>query len=303
MLRDLVSGKDAQAMAAMDVIAEAGADVLLLTDVDWDLEGKGIAALIRGLGERGIDYPFHIALRPNSGIPSGFDLDGNERLGEGRDALGYGRFTGDSGMALLSRLPLGPVDDRSALLWDGRSDAARTVLPEGAEAVVPLATIGQWIVPVEVGGTTLTLLTMNASTPVFDGPEDRNGLRNRDELEYVAELAETVPNPVVLGRGNIDPLDGVADLGAMAALLSHPALQDPEPRGAGGGGEGHRGDPALDTMNWDGPGPLRVDYVLPARTLEVTDAGVIWPAADDPMAGTVEEAGRGRLVWVDIAVP
>ena len=86
-------------------------------------------------------------------------------------------------------------------------------------------------------------------------------------------------------------------------MLAHPALQDPAPRGEGGGGEGHRGDPALDTVSWEGPGPLRVDYVLPAAGLEVMGAGVVWPGPEDPFREVVDAAGTGRLVWVDVAVP
>jgi hypothetical protein len=301
MMRDL-EREEAQAAAALDVIAAAAPDVLLLLDVDWDHAGAGAAALRAGLAARGLDYPHMVALRPNSGRPSGLDLDGNGRLDEARDALGYGRFTGDGGMVLLSRPPLGPAEDLSGLLWAARGPDAVEVLPPGGPEVVPLATVAQWVVPVEIGAG-LTLVTLNASTPVFDGPEDRNGRRNAAELALAAELAGHVDRPVLLGRANLDPEDGEGRREAIAALLAHPALADPRPRGRGGGGEGHRGDPGLDTVDFAGPGPLRVDYVLPARELEVIAAGVVWPAPDDPFRATVEAAGRGRLVWIDVAVP
>ncbi|WGH80225.1 endonuclease/exonuclease/phosphatase family protein [Jannaschia ovalis] len=298
MLRDLASGRDAQAEAALDVIASAAPEVLLLLDIDWDLGGAGLAALRDRLAEHGLDYPHAVALRPNSGLPSGIDLDGNGAADEARDALGYGRFTGDSGLALLSMRPLGPPRDLSGVRWSARS-AAVAVLPEAAHPVVPLATTAQWVVPMG----DVTLVTMAAGTPVFDGPEDRNGKRTADELAFVAELAGGATLPIVLGRANVDPRDGDGPRAAIRALLGHPALQDPAPRGAGGGGAGHAGDPALDTVAWDGPGPLRVDYVLPARALAVRDAGIVWPAPGDPLAETVAAAGSGRLVWVDIALP
>ncbi|MEM7491666.1 MAG: endonuclease/exonuclease/phosphatase family protein, partial [Pseudomonadota bacterium] len=265
---------------------------------DWDHDGLALEALAARLSERGLDYPHGLAPRPNSGRPSGFDLDGNGRLDEARDALGYGRFTGDGGLAILSRVPLGPATDHGPL-WVEVSDVAADLLPEGAGAVVPLATVGQWTVPV----AGLTLIPMAAGTPVFDGPEDRNGLRNRDELALVARLAASVDRPVVLGRANVDPMDGEGVREGVQTLLAHPALQDPAPRGEGGGGEGHLGDPALDTAMWEGPGPLRVDYVLPAAPLEVTGAGIVWPAPGDPFREVVEAAGSGRLVWVDVALP
>ncbi|WP_298437271.1 endonuclease/exonuclease/phosphatase family protein [uncultured Jannaschia sp.] len=298
MLRDLAVARDPQAEAALDVIAHAAPNVVLLLDIDWDLDGVGLAALTDRLAEHGLEYPHNVALKPNSGIPSGIDLDGDGTDDRARDAMGYGRFTGDSGLALLSDRPIGRITDHSKTLWSARSDAV-AVLPEAAHGIVPLATTAQWVV--ELGD--LTLITLAAGTPVFDGPEDRNGKRTADELALVSELAETVPHPVVLGRGNVDPVDGDGPRAAMRALLDHPALQDPVPRGAGGGGAGHSGDPALDTVAWEGPGPLRVDYVLPGTSLDIRDSGVLWPALDDPFAETVAAAGSGRLVWVDIALP
>ena len=284
------------------MLVDLNADILLLLDLDCDMDGQAATALQEALAEGGVTYPYRVAGKPNAGVPSGFDLDGNGRLGEGRDGLGYGRFTGDGGMLLLSKWPLGPVRDLSATLWADRDPQATALLPEGAASVVPLANVAQWVVPVSIGGTDLSLVTLAANTPVFDGPEDRNGKRNAAELAFVSDLAAAEARPVVLGRANVDPADGEGDRSALADLLGHPALQDPRPRGAGGGGAGHSGDPALDTVEWDGPGPLRVDYVLPAAGLTVTAAGVVWP--DDPDAlAVVRRASRGRAVWVDIALP
>ncbi|MEM8824105.1 MAG: endonuclease/exonuclease/phosphatase family protein [Pseudomonadota bacterium] len=298
LVRDLMSGRDDQAEAVQDVIARAAPDVLLLLDVDWDHGGVALDTLVERLAEHGVDYPYRVAPQPNTGRPSGFDLDGNGRSDEARDALGYGRFSGDGGLVILARVPLGEVTDHGPL-WIDASDVADDLLPEGAGAVMPLATVGQWSVPV----AGMTLIPMAAGTPVFDGPEDRNGLRNRDELALVARLAASADRPLVLGRANLDPEDGEGHRESVQALLDHPALQDPAPRGAGGGGNGHRGDPALDTVNWSGPGPLRVDYVLPPRDVEVVASGVVWPAPDDPFREVVEASGTGRLVWVDIALP
>ncbi|MEM7710632.1 MAG: endonuclease/exonuclease/phosphatase family protein [Pseudomonadota bacterium] len=298
LVRDLASGKDEQVEAVLAVIAHARPDVLLLLDMDWDHEGLALAMLAAQLGAAGLDYPYLWAPRPNAGRPSGFDLDGNGRSDEARDALGYGRFTGDGGLAILSTAPLGEVVDHGPL-WVEASDVAEALLPEGAGAVMPLATVGQWTVPV----AGLTLIPMAAGTPVFDGPEDRNGLRNRDELALVSRLAASADRPVVLGRANLDPADGEGRREALLDLLAHPALQDPAPRGDGGGGEGHLGDPGLDTVSWEGPGPLRVDYVLPPAELEVVGSGVVWPGAEDPFREVVEAAGTGRLVWMDVVVP
>ena len=294
MLRDLSSGRSEQAEAALRVIARLDADVILLGDVDWDAGGAGLAALRARLAEMGAAYAHAIARKPNAGEPSGADLDGNGRLGEARDALGYGRFTGDSGIALLSRLPLGPVADHSSVPWN-----AGNLVPEGV--TLPVATVAQWVVP--LGDTGITIVTLAAGTPVFDGPEDRNGRRNAAELALAHGLARIEERPVLVGRANVDPVDGDGRRAAMRALLDDPSLQDVEPRGEGGGGADHGGDPALDTAAWDGPGPLRVDYVMPSSTLRVVASGVVWPPLGDPFLSTVEAAGTGRAVWVDLALP
>lgn len=71
----------------------------------------------------------------------------------------------------------------------------------------------------------------------------------------------------------------------------------------------HRGDPARDTADWsdEGPGNLRVSYVVPSAALSVVGGGVFWPAPDDPLFALLGEdglaAGPHRLVWVDIAAP
>ena len=47
---------------------------------------------------------------------------------------------------------------------------------------------------------------------------------------------------------------------------------------------------------------LRVDYVLPSRSLKIVRSGVFWPPAGDP-ASALLDASDHRLVWVDIDAP
>jgi endonuclease/exonuclease/phosphatase family metal-dependent hydrolase len=87
-------------------------------------------------------------------------------------------------------------------------------------------------------------------------------------------------------------------------LLAHPALRDPRPVGGHGRREpGQLGDPALDTARYDDLGGLRLDYVLPSARLEVTEAGVMWPAPDDPLWPDLAAASHHFPVWVDITLP
>ncbi|MBL3607526.1 endonuclease/exonuclease/phosphatase family protein [Rhodovulum sulfidophilum] len=330
LLRDILSGKDSQVAAVLDVIAAARPDIIALQGIDYDLDGLALTALADRLRARDLDYPHLFALRPNTGLRTGLDLDGDGRVGGPGDAQGFGYFAGQDGMAILSRFPVltDRVRDFSALVW---RDLPGATLPEmdgapfpsaEAQAVQRLSTTGHWDVPVDLGGSILHLLTFHASPPVFDGPEDRNGLRNRDELRlwtlYLDGALGLAPprGPfVVLGDANLDPEDGDGRSAAMRAFLADPRLTDPLPESPGGAAApqtganaAQRGEPARDTAEWDdtpedeAPGNLRVDYVLPSSGIEVIGAGVFWPA-DGPLAETVRTASRHRLVWADLALP
>jgi hypothetical protein len=315
LVRDLMSGTDPQIAAVVAVIARADADVILLTDLDYDHGRVALTLLADALAAAGAPYPHRLALAPNTGVFTGFDLDGNGRLAEARDAMGYGRFAGDGGMAILSRLPIADdrVQDMSAFLW---RDLPGALLPPDLTPDVAriqrLSSTAHWSVPLVLPSGALTLLTWHASPPVFDGPEDRNGRRNHDEaafwrhyLDGALPFAPPDGPFVLLGDANLDPTDGEGRNGALLALLTDPRLQDPAPRSASPHADpGHTGDPATDTAAFpDGPGALRVDYVLPSRDLTVIASGVIWPAPDDPLAATAAIASRHRLVWVDVTLP
>nr|WP_281981480.1 endonuclease/exonuclease/phosphatase family protein [Thalassorhabdomicrobium marinisediminis] len=322
LLRDILFGEDPQITAILGVIDHVAPDVLVLTDTDYDAGGVALAALSDRLQH---PYPYRFTAAPNAGRQTGLDVDGNGRTGEARDALGYGRFFGDGGMAVLSRYPIDAtkVRDLTPTLWRDVPGAVMPVL-DGAPFpsqqvldVLPVSSASHWIVPVEIGGVTLSLLAFSATSPVFDGPEDFNGLRNRDELRLWEAVLDgamgPVPErPILIGNANVEPFDGDGLRDGIAAVLARPDLQDPAPRSRGGAQAAdpdHRGDPALDTADWsdDGPGNLRVSYVLPARALTVMDAGVFWPAPDDPAAGLLGDdqgtAGPHHLVWVDLRQP
>jgi Endonuclease/Exonuclease/phosphatase family len=163
------------------------ADVLVLTAVDYDRGGVALKLLADRLAQAGAPYPHRFAFRPNSGLQTGFDVDGNGRNGDPRDAQGFGLFSGHGGMALLSRLPVdaGAARDFSGFLW---ADLPGALIPEGSDpglmAVQRLATTGFWDVPVITEAGPLHLLAWHATPPVFDGPEDRNGKRNHDEATF-----------------------------------------------------------------------------------------------------------------------
>ena len=105
LVRDLAEGTDPQAAAVVRVLVALDADVILLTSVDYDRGGVALRLLADRLAAAGMDYPHRFAVRPNTGMQTGFDIDGNGRPGDARDAQGFGLFSGNAGMAVLSRLP------------------------------------------------------------------------------------------------------------------------------------------------------------------------------------------------------
>jgi Endonuclease/Exonuclease/phosphatase family len=300
-----------QIAAVVAVIAALDADVILLTAVDYDRDGVALVLLADRLAAAGAHYPHRFALRPNTGLQTGFDVDGNGQLGDPRDAQGWGLFSGQGGMAILSRLPVdeAAVRDYSAFLW---RDLPGAQIPFGTEEglleIQRLATTGFWDVPILTEAGPLHLLAWHATPPVFDGPEDRNGKRNHDEatfwrlfLDGALPMAPPAAPFVLLGDANLDPADGDGLRQGITALLSHPALQDPQPAGSHGRSEpAHRGDPALDTALYDELGGLRLDYLLPDARLQVTAAGILWPGEGEPLATDLAAASRHFPVWVDI---
>lgn len=303
MLRDIAKGEDAQVRAVIAVIKAADADVLILQNMDYDLTGAALAQLVRRLD----DYPYSFARLPNTGMQTGLDMDGDGELGGPRDAQGYGRFAGQGGMAVLSRYPIleDQVQDFSDLLW---VDLPGAMLPEvdgtpfpgaAAQTAQRLSSTAHWVVPVDVPVIgTVHVLTFHATPPVFDGPEDRNGKRNHDEIIFWQQYLDGMHGPappgrfVIAGDANLDPIDGEGLKSAIISLLRDPRLQDVGPTGAAG----------ADTADWREPEPgnLRVDYILPSADWLVKDSGVIWPWPDDAFWDTVQKASRHRLVWIDL---
>lgn len=303
LLRD-IRRSDPQVLAAARVIAAAAPDVIVLTGFDWDHGNLALSAFAEVLEAAGQPMPYRFSARPNSGMATGLDLDGDGRAGGPGDAQGFGQFSGQNGMAILSRLPLGMVSDYSAILW---RDLPGNLMPPAAPGVADvqrLSSVAHWDVPVLTDRGPLRLLAWSATPPVFDGPDDRNGRRNHDEAAFWLKNLPDAPF-VLIGKANLDPADGEGRPEALAALLDR--ATDPAPRGAfqppqTGVNAGHRGDPALDTGMFDptGPGNLRVELVWPAAGLAVSSSGVLSPLPDDPVFPSVEAASNHRLVWVDI---
>ncbi len=301
MLRDIRRGED-QVQSVVAVIAAVSPDVLTLQGIDWDHDGLALTAFLNRLKQAGVDYPHSFSGQPNTGQETDLDLDGDGKLYGPGDAQGWGRFTGQGGLAVLSRFPIATeeVRDFSTLLWRDLPDAQ---MPEKdgqpfpsreALTIQRLSSTAHWVVPIDAPGGRVHVLTFHASPPVFDGEEDRNGLRNHDEIRLWAHYLGGAFGPapqtrfVISGDANQDPVLGEGRKPAIRSLLSDPRLQDPL-------------SDSGPTVAWRNVGELRVDYVLPSQDWDVVDAGIHWPKAGTDARQAASGASRHRLVWVDLA--
>jgi hypothetical protein len=180
----------------------------------------------------------------------------------------------------------------------------------------------------KIGNRVIHFLASHPTPPAFDGPEDRNGKRNHDEIRLLKEHIDgnVGDSPgklfVIMGDLNADPNDGGSVRGAIQQLLDHPKVNSdlvPRSDGAveatqrdGGNNTTHQTPPETDTSDFgdsgNGPGNLRVDYVLPSRELKVLGGGVFWPVSSDPLHRLVQmkptvATSDHRLVYVDVQVP
>jgi hypothetical protein len=361
LVTDLSTGTNAQAKTVAEVIQRTDPDIVLLNEFDYvpddvavDLFRENYLEVSQG-GADPVEYPYAFVAPSNTGIASGFDLNNNGAVvttplapGYGDDAFGFGQFEGQFGMAVLSKYPIDAdavrtfqrflwKDMPGALLPDDPNTAAPADWYSPAElAVFRLSSKSHWDVPVDVNGRTVHVLASHPTPPTFDGAEDRNGLRNHDEIRFWADYVtpgtasryiyddaratgglKPGESFVILGDQNADPLDGDSADDAILQLLDHPRITDPLPtsEGAveaaalqGGANLAHEGDPAYDTADFSdtAPGNLRADYVLPSKDLRVLDAGVFWPVQADPLfrlTGVFPfPSSDHRLVWVDLKV-
>jgi 3-phytase len=356
---DLVNELSSPGSPQPDVIAEiiqrTRPDVLLINEFDYD-EG-GLAAqyfqenyLSVPHGDaQPIEYPYYFVAPSNTGIPSGFDLNNNGVIGGPDDAFGFGFFPGQYGMVVYSMFPIDYENIRTfqMFLWKDMPGALLPddpATPEPADWYSPeelevfrLSSKSHWDLPIMIGGKTVHFLTSHPTPPVFDGPEDRNGRRNYDEIRFWADYISPVRSGyiydddgnvgglepgamfVIAGDLNSDPFDGDSIPGSAQLLLEHPLVNTkvtPSSEGAveqsllqGGANLTHLGDPAFDTADFSdsAPGNLRADYVLPRKNLRIVDAGVFWPLMSDPLFGLVGvfpfPSSDHRLVWIDVRVP
>ncbi len=326
-----------------EVIQEVEPDILVLMEIDYHSENRITSMFQKNFleqewnGSTPISYDYHYQIVSNTGILSGVDLDGNGTVSLPNDAFGFGRYPGQYASAILSKYPLDLSSIRSfqKFLW---KDMPNAVLPanedgssyysEEAMNVFRLSSKNHMDVPVVMpDGSKLHILISHPTPGVFDGPEDRNGKRNHDEIrlwadyisgaEYLVDDSgkrgglQANENFVIIGDLNADPMDGDSYHNAINQLLEHPRVNqmitsgDRIPKSDGGKAHNQRkqdkGDPAYDTSFFG----LRIDYVIPGKRLKVLNSGVFWPAPGQKGFDLVanKNASDHLLVWADLQLP
>jgi Endonuclease/Exonuclease/phosphatase family len=356
LVADLSMPDNAQAKTVAEIIQRTRPDVLLINE--FDFVENGVAAQlfqdnylsVSQNGAEPIQYDYFFVAPSNTGIPSGFDLDNDGSVGGPNDAFGFGVFPGQFGMAVYSRYPIEYDDIRTFqfFLW---KDMPGALLPDDPNTPAPsdwyspdelavfrLSSKSYWDIPIEIGNKEVHFLVSHPTPPVFDGPEDRNGTRNFDEIRFWADYISPGRRSryiyddngrygglkpgslfVIAGDQNSDPLDGDSLPGAIQQLLNHPLVNTkltPASEGGpqqaalqGGANLTQQSDPAFDTADFadTAPGNLRADYVLPRKNLKIVDSAVFWPTTDDPLFALVGvfpfPSSDHRLVWIDVRVP
>lgn len=300
MAAELAQPGAKQPASVAEVIQRVRPDVLLINEIDGGAEA--FVANYLAVSQNGAEplvYPHIYVPTSNTGLLSGHDLNADGTLATeadrgsfayANDSHGFGQFPGQYGMAILSRFPIDTAAIRTfqTFKWPDMpsglltSDPAlKTFYSADAAAALRLSSKTHADVPIRIGDATVHLLAAHPTPPVFDGPEDRNGKRNHDEIrlwaDYVSGLSYMTDDAgqtgglpegtafVIAGDYNADPFDGDSYDNAIQQLLFNPAVagsttdaavtpgSDGGPAAAAkqtGPNTTHGGDPRFDTADF-----------------------------------------------------
>ena len=351
LVEDLSTPNNAQARNVAETIQRVDPDVVLINEFDYDPAAVDLFRdnylEVAHNGAAPVHYPYSFVAPSNTGIPSGHDLDNNGTIGGGNDAFGFGEYPGQYGMVVYSKYPIDTERVRTfqKFRW---ADLPGAMLPDNPATPTPadwyspaeladvrLSSKSHWDVPIRIDNETVHFLVSHPTPPVFDGPEDRNGTRNFDEIRFWADYISAGQRSsymyddqgrrgglsrgasfVIAGDQNSDPLDGDSVPGAIQQLLDSPMVNDSDAPTSAGGPEAtalqgginttHESDPIYDTADFadTNPGNLRADYVLPSREQQIVDSQVFWPTTDSPLYRLTGAfpfpTSDHRMVWIDV---
>ncbi|NQZ82220.1 MAG: endonuclease/exonuclease/phosphatase family protein [Colwellia sp.] len=319
-----------------EIIQRINPDIILLNEFDREDDSQQSLKLFlsqylsKGQGkQQGIDFPYFYQGAVNTGVPTKFDLNNDGSSGKSpSDNYGFGYFPGHFGMALLSKYPIDMKKIRTfqKFKWNDMPNALKPFDPETkkpwfsdeAWRDMRLSSKSHWDIPVNVNGKTIHILASHPTPPVFDGPEDRNGKRNHDEIrfwhDYISNTASYIYDDngnkdglnndqafIILGDQNASSVDGDAMVSGITSLLTHEKVQDAKPESLAG--KMHKIDnpnAKNHTAHWG----MRADYVLPSRQhFKITNSAVFWPQTTEETYRLVKDRAASsdhRLVWVDL---
>ena len=329
----LESRDDVQASKIAAIIQKIRPDVLLLNEIDYDAENETLDSFhenylaIGQRGQQGINYPFRYPVPSNTGISSDLDIDGDGDALDPGDSWGYGSYPGQYSMAVLSRYPFDVNSIRTfqQFRWNDLPGALQPrnaannqpFYPEATWSKLRLSSKNHIDVPIRIKDSVIHLLACHPTPPVFDGPEDRNGCRNHDEIrfwsDYLADSSHLIDDAgqhgglgehqpfVIAGDLNSDPESGDSRRSAIRQLLAHKRIQDPLPSSEGASEASQRQKPNA-TSAFGDDRLMRLDYVLPSSELTIRDAGVFWPKSSDRDLELVN-ASDHRMVWIEVELP
>ncbi len=346
LIDDLSSQDNRQAKQVAEVLQTIRPDVVLLNEFDFDSDKqaatlfcKNYLAVPQG-DSQAINYPFVYSAPVNTGVDSGFDLNGDGKKNGPDDGFGFGRHPGQYGMVVLSKFPIDESNVRTFQkfkwadmpngLWPIDPVTSKPFYNDDIKGVFRLSSKSHWDVPITIDGQSIHFLVCHPTPPVFDGIEDRNGARNHDEIRFWADYIDEKMSAyiyddqgnkgglpagslfVIAGDMNADPQDGDNRDNVILQVLDSPLIADPKPTSKGAveaartqskKNAEHKGDAAMDTSDFDdrSVGNLRIDYVLPSRTLTVEGAGVFWPDSSEPNS-RLSTASDHHPVWVEVKI-
>ena len=337
---NLRGGEHKQIKNIADIIQRTRPDIVLLNEFDYSKQSatdvqkfiKHYLTLSQA-NNKPIDYPYFYSAPVNTGVDSGLDLD-KDGIASGTkgDAFGFGLFPGHYGMLVLSKYPIqfDQIRTFQHFLWKDMPDNLMATIKDEngklyysqqAQQILRLSSKSHWDIPIKIGNQTIHLLASHPTPPVFDGPENRNGKRNHDEIRFWTDYLSGSEQSayiyddnqkragfkgehfVIAGDLNASPDEGDGIKGGIKGLLEHSLVNDlivPQSEG----GSVHTPDnpySAQHTAEW----AMRADYVLPSTSLNVTGSGVFWPKPDDFLFRLIKDrqsSSDHRLVWIDIAV-
>jgi endonuclease/exonuclease/phosphatase family metal-dependent hydrolase len=356
LVSDLEQG-DKQSKRIASIVQLVSPDVLLLNEVDYS-EGKSAKILLErylnlpqvpSVVSQPSPYLDHFTGPVNTGVPSGLDLNLNGRTSDPDDGWGFGAFPGQYGMVVYSRhrIDTSAIRTFQMLKWSSMPGALRPMFPSDGKgpskpyhqddvwAQLRLSSKSHWDVPIRVGDKVIHILASHPTPPVFDGPEDRNGCRNHDEIRLLKDYIEGGSQSsyivddngkaggleanahfVILGDLNSDPIDGSGLSKGIVDLIGSQRVSQTAVPASEGSVEAsqkqgksnlkQKGNPKHDTADFNDEvvGNLRVDFVLPSSNCLVVASGVYWPTQEqlkdiDP---DLVDASDHHLVWVDIEI-